>query len=313
MPQYQKSKIVIIRLHSGIGNQLFQYNYLNYLKSKYNIKKVYFDLRSYHPGLLDRIFKNQDHFKLTRKYRMNMYLDWIIEMDKINSVLAAIISRIRKYNSKKLNLSFLPVTITDSNYANNLFIKKCRVLFINGVFFDRDLIQNETIDILRNARKEIMQGKINDLDFENSISIHVRGGDVLDINRNKSYIQPVTIDYYRRAVDIINTKLTDPVFYIFSNDDEYAQLICSELRLYKFHVFKRNEYNDLEALFLMSYCKHNIIANSTYSYWAALINDNKSKTVICTEYFLKPHHHLYEIAQKLPYDGWITLDNRLSL
>jgi len=118
-----KQKIVFIRLHSGIGNQFFQYNYLNYLKCKFNVEKVYFDLRSYYPGIIDKILRRQ-YFKIIKKYQMNLYLDKIITLNKLNPLLIGFVSKIRKLKSRKLHFKFLPVTIDDTNYRNESLISK---------------------------------------------------------------------------------------------------------------------------------------------------------------------------------------------
>ena len=309
MNNAKKFKIIIIHLHSGLGNQLFQFNYLNHLRRKYNIKKVYFDLRSYYPGFMDKLLRKTYHHKLIRKYRMDLYLDRIIKLDKINSVLVRFISKIRKYNSKKYNFCLLPVTITDKRYKDETLLSKSRVLFLSGVFLDRNLINNDTIDVLRKSRTEIMKGKLDNFNFKNSVSVHIRGGDVIDIKRNKDYIQPLTVNYYKKAIEVIQNRIMSPFFIIFSNDDRYAESIFSELQIENYKIIRRADYNDLEALYIMSYCNHNIIANSSYSYWAAVINDNKDKIVICPEYFLKPHHFLYQTVQNLPFNDWISINN----
>jgi hypothetical protein len=313
MEPSNRSKIVIVRLHSGIGNQLFQYNFLNYLKGKYNIRKVYFDLRSYYPGIFDKLLKNQYFFKLNTKYQINLYLDRIIKLRKLNSLIAGIISKVRKFNSGRNSLKFLPVTLTDKNYMDYSFISENRVLFLSGVFLDRNLIQNETIDALRRVRNDLMKGKTNNYNFESSVSIHIRGGSVLELQINRDYIQPMPIGYYKEALKIINSKARVSNYFIFSNDEILAKSKCTELQLDNYHIINREDYNDLEALFLMSYCNHNIIANSSYSFWAAVINDKLDKIVISPEYFLKPHHSLYQIVQQLPYDDWIKIDNRSGI
>lgn len=305
----KRFKIIIIHLHSGLGNQLFQFNYLNHLRREYVIKKVYFDLRSYYPSFIDKLLNRTNFYKENHKYRMDLYLDRIIKLDRINSVLVGFISKIRKYNSKKYNFNLLPITITDELCKDDSLISKSRVLFLSGVFLDRTLINNDTVDILRKSRQNLMKSKLEKFDFNNSVSIHVRGGDVIEIKRNRDYIQPVTINYYKKAIEVIQKRISLPFFYIFSNDDNYVQSLFSELQLEECIIIRRDDFDDLEALFLMSYCNHNIIANSSYSYWSAVINDNKNKIVICPKYFLKPHHSLFQTVQNLPFEDWISIDN----
>ena len=102
----------------------------------------------------------------------------------------------------------------------------------------------------------------------NSISVHVRRTDYAVFN----WILPTP--YYERAFDRANIKVNNPRFYIFSDDPEW----CKEHLPAGDKVFIHND--ELADFWLMSKCKHNIIANSTYSFWAAYLNDHKDKIVI---------------------------------
>lgn len=102
----------------------------------------------------------------------------------------------------------------------------------------------------------------------NSVSVHVRRTDYAVYN----WILPA--QYYDRAFRKANEMISEPRFYIFSDDPEWckASLPMGE------KVFLHN--NELEDFWLMSKCKNNIIANSTYSFWAAFLNENEGKIVI---------------------------------
>ncbi len=107
---------------------------------------------------------------------------------------------------------------------------------------------------------------------ENSVSIHVRRGDYVPYG----YIL-LTQNYYNQAISYMKTNLDNPHFYIFSNDMKWA---VENLKIDAPHTFvgwNKKDYQDLE---LMSYCKHHIIANSTFSWWAAFLSKNKNKIVI---------------------------------
>ncbi len=305
---FSKSKIIFIRLHSGLGNQLFQYNYLNFLKSKFKIKYVFYDLRFYYPDLLGRIIKNES-YKINKKYKMNLYLDKVIKIKKTNVILIGLISKLRNYNSRWFHFNWLPVTIHDKNYEDYLLINKSRFLYLRGVFIDKKLIQKSTIINLRNVRTKLMKEKIKKYNMKNSVSIHIRGGDVLEVQKNKEYIYSMPLSYYKEAINIIETKVSEPNFLLFTNDELYAQSLCAEFQLRKIKIIKRDELNDLEALLLMSYCNHNIIANSSFSYWAAILNENEDKIIIAPKYFLKQEHYLHNTFQKLPFSNWILIDN----
>ena len=87
-----------------------------------------------------------------------------------------------------------------------------------------------------------------------------------------------SLDYYKISISKIASLLDNPHFYIFSDDIEWVR---SNLFMeYPFTYVSNGVYKDYEELVLMSSCKHNIIANSTFSWWAAWLNKNQNKIVV---------------------------------
>lgn len=127
-----------------------------------------------------------------------------------------------------------------------------------------------------------------------SVSIHIRGGDYLDPEKAGSFMGICTKDYYLKAVSKVLEAQKDAVFFIFTNDRKYAEEIFAEAGFNDgskagVFVFCSDETEGQFAgddgfdLFLMSRCRHNIIANSTFSWWGAYLNKNGS--VICPEHW----------------------------
>ena len=100
----------------------------------------------------------------------------------------------------------------------------------------------------------------------NSVAVHVRRTDYAVFNW---ILDPA---YYDRAFQEIERKINEPIYYIFSDDPEWC-----EHNLPKGQIVHMKE---LEDFWLMSRCKNQIIANSTYSFWAAYLNENSEKIVI---------------------------------
>ena len=100
----------------------------------------------------------------------------------------------------------------------------------------------------------------------NSVAVHVRRTDyaVYDWILNPTY--------YDRAFQRIRLKITDPKFYIFSDDPDWCRNNLPDGKI--IHM------DELEDFWLMSKCKNQIIANSTYSFWAAYLNENPEKVVV---------------------------------
>jgi len=113
---------------------------------------------------------------------------------------------------------------------------------------------------------------------ENSISVHIRRGDYLKPVHQASFGNICTPEYYRTAIRTICKRVEKPVFYIFSDDIPWAKANLGSTAHY---IDWNTNENAWEDLYLMSLCKHNIIANSTFSWWGAWLNRNPDKLVLC--------------------------------
>ncbi|RYY08216.1 MAG: alpha-1,2-fucosyltransferase, partial [Sphingobacteriaceae bacterium] len=105
-----------------------------------------------------------------------------------------------------------------------------------------------------------------------------RGDYVTDSGAN--YLMGVLpVDYYNKAILYIKEKIADPNFYFFSDDLEWVK---SNIKTgtTNFYVDQNPDYIDLD---LMRHCKHQIIANSTFSWWGAFLNRNPDKIVIAPQ------------------------------
>ena len=108
----------------------------------------------------------------------------------------------------------------------------------------------------------------------NSVSLHVRRGDYLEPRFVKQYGGICTLDYYKTAIDIAVSKLSDPHFFVFSNDIEWC---LNNLSLNNATFVSNNTgINSWIDMYLMSKCKINILANSSFSYWGAMLNKNSN-------------------------------------
>jgi hypothetical protein len=141
--------------------------------------------------------------------------------------------------------------------------------------------QKELVDLFR-APPEInahLQAKHKDLLSQNTVAIHIRRGDYLTFkNDGRLVLNNLSEDgrYYREAIS--NFDIDEHHFVIFSDDIEFVKNM-PELRGLK-HITFISGQQEHEDFFLMRLCKHFIIANSTFSWWAAYLSENPSKKVI---------------------------------
>ena len=135
----------------------------------------------------------------------------------------------------------------------------------------------------------------------NSVMLNVRRTDFV----NNSFHGTMDVDYYNKAIEIINQKVENPNFFIFSDDIDWCNQNLSHIQNSTIvdHSFKGDRFG--EYLELMKSCKHFIIPNSTFAFWAAYLSDNKDKIVIAPEkWFLADNPKQDLICEKL---NWIKI------
>ena len=116
------------------------------------------------------------------------------------------------------------------------------------------------------------------------MAIHVRRGDYINDKKTSLVHNVCDLNYYERAIDVIKAQVNNPTFFVFSDDIEWAgeNLPVNPNARYVSNL----EGEDYEELILMSMCEHNIIANSTFSWWGAWLNQNPNKIVIAPKQWL---------------------------
>lgn len=143
----------------------------------------------------------------------------------------------------------------------------------------------------------------SELTSKNSVSIHIRKGCDYDYPLFQDICTP---EYYRKAIQYIQDHVENPVFYVFTDNPKWIE---ENLPLKDFTLVDWNEpegplsFRDMQ---LMATSKHNIIANSTYSWWGAWLNLNPDKVVISPKIFFNPVNDFFKTSDVIP-DSWIKI------
>ncbi len=139
---------------------------------------------------------------------------------------------------------------------------------------------------------------------ENSVSIHIRLGDYI----HNQYPLLIYSNYYEHAIKYIQQHVPNPVFYVFTNDAKLVKRIFKPQIPYTLVTGNtgKESFRDMQ---LMSLCKHNIIANSTFSWWGALLNTNENKIVIYPDTWLSWDENWLEYM-RVP--NWIEIPTDIT-
>lgn len=138
-----------------------------------------------------------------------------------------------------------------------------------------NIIQKELT--LKNPLPKNAEGLLEKIHSTNSVSVHIRRADYL-APKNLRVTGLCTPEYYQNAIEFVNKKAANPQFFVFSDDLEWSKT----LPFPKTTTYVDSSFGlkDFEELAVMSQCKHNILANSTFSWWAAWLNPNPNKLVV---------------------------------
>ena len=233
--------MIITKIQGGLGNQMFQYAYGKHLATKYN-KKLYCDINFYQYQSL-RTFSLQDF--------QDNDLDTSIEKIKVDFPIYKIDDNF-KYKE-------IPEPINCGYYLDGYWQSE-------KYFKESESVIRKNFKPSKNIFDKIL--KTPGLDSK-SVSIHIRRTDYANSN---GYHPIQSLDYYQNAIDLVGDYDT---LYVFSDDINW----CKNNLKFKNMIFREGS-SDIEDLFLMSMCVNNIIANSTFSWWAAWLNEHTDRKII---------------------------------
>lgn len=267
--------MVIVKLYGGLGNQLFQYA-TAYALAKKHQTQLMADLSWFH---------NQKKQAINRPF--------LLDKLGINTATA---------NHKHLSLFFPKTQLKKLQkkilrrmgqlvilYEHEVQLFKPEVkqapkhTYLNGFWqtekYFKEYATNVISQISFGAINTSTRQYGNNIANKNSVSLHVRRGDYISDNQTNKIHGVCAPDYYYEAFEKLSSRVKTDVQYIFSDDIAWCKQHLSWLPNPAYCESNTATYD----LFLMSKCKHNIIANSSFSWWGAWLNQNPDKIVIAPE------------------------------
>lgn len=286
----------IIRMSGGLGNQMFQYAL--YLKLKSMGKEVKFDDINEYRGekarpIMLAVF-GIDYPRATWD-EITAFTDG--SMDPLKRIRRKIFGR-RAIEYEEQNFYDPTVLSFDSMYLRGTF--QSEKYFKNITNEVRSLYKFPSLEDMHLPEKLYRATKICLDGIESSVSVglHMYLSDSRD--DGELYEGICTEKYYEGAVRFIQDKIPDAKFYIFSNEPKWVRrwvdaLIQSQIQegmsayevkglMQRFVLVEANtEYTGYLDMLLMSRCRHNIISNSSFSWWSAWINSNPDKVIVAPD------------------------------
>lgn len=287
---------VIVNMACGLANRMFQYSYYLYLK------KLGFEVLA-------------DYYTAARLPHENV--EWARIFPEASLVQAPsglvfrlgggqdIFSRLRRRYNILNGVKQMP---TAFDYWTPEHDGKDR--YIIGVFQNAGMVDSVKDEVLAAFEFSEFEDKANiELAREmagcNSVAIHVRKGK--DYMERIWYRNTCGMDYYRKAVDYISSRVESPKFYVFTDNPEWVK---ENFEWIDYRLVQGNPTSGWGSHFdmqLMSCCRHSIVSNSTYSWWGAYLDRNADKIVVIPEIWFNPESCGEYTSRRVLCKGWTAL------
>lgn len=293
--------MIIVKLQGGLGNQLFQYAFARGVSSKLKTDfrldqapfHTYYKLHKY----------SLDHFNVQENPARGLDFYGFVWIRRHARTFSFILRHILR-NKTALIPFFYPEK--GQRFDPDVFLKNNR--YFDGYWNTEKYFT----DIKGELQKEIAmkcplspysQGISDAIKASNAISLHVRRADYVSNKKVQESFGICSMEYYQAAIAHIAVKVPSPHFFIFSDDHAWASENFRSLP-YPVTCVSNTADKNYEDLTLMSQCKHNIIANSTFSWWGAWLNKNPLKIVVAPKtWFISKN---FDTSDVVP-ESWLRM------
>jgi hypothetical protein len=262
--------MIIVRLRGGLGNQLFQFAAAYSLAHNKGV------------GLKSDLYTYTKH--PLRKYELHHFNIPLEEATRAEVHQFTGSNFVERYLNKKNNYFNCPGVFAQPHYHfYDDFFSLPVPIYLSGYWQSEKYFENVSADLRKMVTPSApMDSKNNDLISEvrssQSVAVHIRRTDY----NSGSFFQPMGLDYYQRALGVMSKNISNPRYFIFSDDIEWSRQQLKDLPNATFVDHNRGA-DSFKDLLVMSSCRHQVIANSTFSWWAAWLNDFPGKTVIAPQ------------------------------
>lgn len=279
--------MIVVRIKGGLGNQMFEYAMARKLQMDLGIDRIGFDLTVVNSDQQRSL--SLQHFAFFEKIEV---IKDKSTMTKLQEIIAKklvsyfIAGRQEETAGKREDFwgkffgLFGIVQRDHSLIKKNFWLKFHRNIYMNGWFQDaeklqpiRDILLNDFRWIPTQVSKTENSDVYRQIVSSNAVCVHIRRGDYV----NNPIFDVCGNAYYYRAMEYMQRTLSNPVFYIFS---DAVDEIESTMRFPCPVVLIKGDHQDYEDLYLMKSCRHFIMSNSTYSWWAQFLGQARDKVVV---------------------------------
>jgi Glycosyl transferase family 11 len=277
--------VIVVRLQGGLGNQMFQYAAGARLARKHNTT-LHLDLSW---------FRRQATNVTLRRYELGCFhIDAMLDGAELvraaglgyGGRFGALVTRARAklpcrfHVLREATFAVQPDVLRAPDNSYLIGYWQAESYFADIAHEIRSTFALKTPPGAENART------LEEISRSTAVSLHIRRGDYSRAKANRTHGMP-SIEYYARAAEYVASRTAEPHFFVFSDEPAWSR-----------HFLKLNEQpmtfvtnNTVDAahedLRLMSACNHQILANSSFSWWGAWLNADVTKIVVAPKHWFR--------------------------
>lgn len=294
--------MVLIKIAGGLGNQLFQFA-AAFSIAKNRGQELAFDINSFCNDPYSRSY-GLEVFKIDYPTLSSEKINKFLKVDYFGRIINQLKKRESRLYFKVSNLEFND-SILKSNPINQ---------YLDGYYAHPNYFENvrsnllEKISLKEEYTNFYYKNTIHWIRENKFISVHIRRADYISDPTAYKLFESLGKDYYYRCIKFFESRQENsPKFLFFSDDIDWVKEEFSNVEDANF-MDDKNLYKDYYDLMFMAACEHNIIANSTFSWWGAWLNDNPKKIVLAPTVWYKnrTYQDYYERESFLPIN-WIKI------
>ena len=288
--------MLIVKIIGGIGNQMFQYAF--YRKLIELGKKVKCDIKGFNN------YKLHSGFELQRVFDLDIDFAEPFEIEKLTSIYNYnILSRLKRkiFGYPSTHLIESNILVENLNNIEDAYLDG----YWQSTKFFGDFNELKSKFNFNKKLNFVNQKTLKKISCTNSVSMHVRRGDYL----GNSVYNLCDESYFLNAIKIIQAREKKELeIFVFSDDMIWVKkcLFNNFKEKININLIENNTQDSSVDLRLMTQCKHNIISNSSFSWWGAWLNKHNNKNIIAPKKWYKNPNQNFKQIQSLP-KSWITI------
>jgi hypothetical protein len=283
--------MITLRLLGGLGNQMFQYAAAKSLASRLD-SPLLLDVHEFE-HYADRNYDLHVFPEVKEKFCDKAQHNLLYSKSKI-AKLGRIIKGVQIYEEPDF-------------YFDPEFLRLTAPINLSGYFQSEKYFLESEKEIRTSFKwderrlSESTRAYLQSIKAHHAISVHFRRGDYVSNQKTSEVHGTCDRAYYQNAIDFVIEKFSDSHFFVFSDDIEWVKSEQYFAGLDRTYVEKSDDMHDSEEMFLMSQCRHNIVANSSFSWWGAWLNSAANKVVVAPQNWFNAND--YDARDLIP-ESW---------